>query len=773
MNEEAFRTTQGFKSYINKPEITALDPRFLVKGSKNVLIDYAQRIVSRNGYTLFGAVGTGTKIVSSFDWDTSTARQFAIRTWGSSMEFYWNNTWNTLKTGLSSASFQFAKVWDNTEKIDVLLGVNGETNMYKWSGGVAKIASATPNTITMQGVLTSKTTIAFVAGTPGTVAATVTDSANGFITAGFASGDSLTVIGSTNNSRTFVIGSVTAGTITLAMSEILVSEIAGTSITLHNGQATFAQNRFLLTGTNKFLYGALEYQYTGGGSTDTLTGVSATVGVSKGTVTMTIASPCVVSFVAHGLVAGDSVIFTTTGALPTGITAGVAYFVIAAGLTADAFEISATVGGAAINTSGGQSGTHTLFKASVPTITIADPMWQTLVTLANSGDINANFKQDLIGVQLNQVVLASTKSQEVYGSLGTNYTNFALTTPRAPGDPFKVNMDNYATCIIPTDNQTQTSSSLLFGGGTSEFFKLNFQLSQDNTSELVRMIKLKTAIGSGLISKSAICSIKNATAYISREPSLDILGYVENVDGASNLPISDPIKNDFDTYDFTNSHAKYFKRAIYITIPSSGILLIYDLMRKLWQPPQTIPISRLAIINDALYGHSSLKNETYKLFDGTDDNGTFIPQVARFAYNNGGNRSRLKNMDHYWTDGYITANGILTMVQNLGFDGSAGKKTMTINGGDTDITVRSSGSSLGDEPLGATPIGGANLDPISGLPSQAGTMLRFYQSDSMDIVDYFESYVEYSMNTLGGQFAIVAHGSNQWDAGTAPITHSK
>lgn len=77
------------------------------------------------------------------------------------------------------------------------------------------------------------------------------------------------------------------------------------------------------------------------------------------TVTMTIASPAVVSWTGHGLVAGASIQLTTTGALPTGVTAGTTYYVISTGLTADTFQFSATQGGAAVNTSGSQSGTHT------------------------------------------------------------------------------------------------------------------------------------------------------------------------------------------------------------------------------------------------------------------------------------------------------------------------------------------------------------------------------------------------------------------------------
>lgn len=45
--------------------------------------------------------------------------------------------------------------------------------------------------------------------------------------------------------------------------------------------------------------------------------------------------------------------------LPTGVTAGTIYYVLAAGITSDTFQFSATDGGAAINTSGTQSGVHT------------------------------------------------------------------------------------------------------------------------------------------------------------------------------------------------------------------------------------------------------------------------------------------------------------------------------------------------------------------------------------------------------------------------------
>ena len=76
--------------------------------------------------------------------------------------------------------------------------------------------------------------------------------------------------------------------------------------------------------------------------------------------TVTIASPAVFSYTAHGLTAGDKVTFATTSALPTGLTAGTTYFVISSGLAANAFQVSTTDGGSAVNTSGSQSGTQTM-----------------------------------------------------------------------------------------------------------------------------------------------------------------------------------------------------------------------------------------------------------------------------------------------------------------------------------------------------------------------------------------------------------------------------
>jgi hypothetical protein len=81
-----------------------------------------------------------------------------------------------------------------------------------------------------------------------------------------------------------------------------------------------------------------------------------------GTATTPVASPGVVNASGHGFSAGDSVSFTTGGTLPTGITAGTPYYVIAAGLSTNEFRIAATVGGSAINFTGTAAGTHNVHR---------------------------------------------------------------------------------------------------------------------------------------------------------------------------------------------------------------------------------------------------------------------------------------------------------------------------------------------------------------------------------------------------------------------------
>lgn len=109
------------------------------------------------------------------------------------------------------------------------------------------------------------------------------------------------------------------------------------------------------------------------------------VAISSMAVTMTSAITGVVTLPAAGaLAAGDTVVFTTDGALPTNIVAGTIYFVKTA-LTPTTFTVSAVNGGTAINTTAGtQSGVHTA-AFSVSTVTAAAHGLSSADTVAITG----------------------------------------------------------------------------------------------------------------------------------------------------------------------------------------------------------------------------------------------------------------------------------------------------------------------------------------------------------------------------------------------------
>ena len=76
------------------------------------------------------------------------------------------------------------------------------------------------------------------------------------------------------------------------------------------------------------------------------------------TVTISNASPGVITWTAHGLYVNCPIGFTTTGGLPSGLSVGSIYYVKTI-LSADTFTVSSQPGGSAINTSSAGSGTHT------------------------------------------------------------------------------------------------------------------------------------------------------------------------------------------------------------------------------------------------------------------------------------------------------------------------------------------------------------------------------------------------------------------------------
>lgn len=85
--------------------------------------------------------------------------------------------------------------------------------------------------------------------------------------------------------------------------------------------------------------------------------------IMQGTATLTIANPCVITLTNHGITTGQKVYFTTTGALPTGLTANTTYWINVTGV--NTFNVATSyanlIAGTYITTTGTQSGVHTIY----------------------------------------------------------------------------------------------------------------------------------------------------------------------------------------------------------------------------------------------------------------------------------------------------------------------------------------------------------------------------------------------------------------------------
>jgi hypothetical protein len=88
---------------------------------------------------------TLAKVDSEFVWNTSLSQTFPLRVSNSKFQFLSDisgtNAWYDLQTGLSLSRYVFDTVWDNTLKKDFLVFVRGDSNLFRWDGGVAKFVS--------------------------------------------------------------------------------------------------------------------------------------------------------------------------------------------------------------------------------------------------------------------------------------------------------------------------------------------------------------------------------------------------------------------------------------------------------------------------------------------------------------------------------------------------------------------------------------------------------------------------------------------------------
>lgn len=393
------------------------------------------------------------------------------------------------------------------------------------------------------------------------------------------------------------------------------------------------------------------------------------------------------------------------------------------------------------------AGATTLTTATTP-VGEADGsvIYQKVKVTANLPD--ANVSNNIILVSRNQVYIGSNRSRIVFVSSNIAYSNFTEPAVRDPGDPIVITLDDAPTALV------EYSGSVYASAGRDMWIRFTFTLSDDLTSETLTPIPLKTSTLQAAISQNLVAKVKNDVVYISQEPVLDSLSRLEAIDTAGQEPLSSIIANDFSDYDFAGGHALYYKDVIYISVPRSGLILMYDLRRRLWQPPQTIPVSFFYVLPDGrLGGHSAADNESYILFDGLEDKGSSYESVARFSYRNYGRRDWQKSFDKWFTEGYIKVGTQLQLDLEYDYTGSKGSVSKVIDGTDTELHHSSTPlSGIGDERLGLNPLG-TTYRNLGGFP-------KFRVVHLIEPNDYYEVLTTYRSSGVNQYWELITFGGN-------------
>jgi hypothetical protein len=411
---------------------------------------------------------------------------------------------------------------------------------------------------------------------------------------------------------------------------------------------------------------------------------------------------------------------------------------------------------------GGEATTTLTGTSTTADIIAGDILVQKVVT--NTDKPAAGRTNNTIWVYDNQLCLASDSDEQVYVSKNNDYATYTFSSPRVAGEGALLTLDNPAKGFGELEN-----SLIIFAGRSSIYQVTPKDITVGTTlAETFEVEKYQTGFGQSAQNQEVIQQIGSTLVFLTHEPAVRELPSPSALQGGEQVKtLSNPIKPDMDAEDWTEAAAFWYKNGYYLSAPANGRVYILQYredadgrLRRFWQPPQTMFIAEFTVINDALYGHSSVVSETYKLFD-TDaysdflSDGTKLPIrcVAKFAYRNYKDRVNDKNFDEYFVEGEIGGSTQVLLTLYYNFGGTTQRIERTINGNDQDILLETLlNTSLAQQPLGQQPLGGSNDEPADA----AKFRVIFEQAKE----DFVEMQDVYETDDVDKYWSIISRGAN-------------
>jgi len=355
-----------------------------------------------------------------------------------------------------------------------LMGVGTTSKFYIENGGT--YYDITP--IRAEHTLTNPFATSTATNSGGNTTVTVTDSTGGFISGAYVTFYGGTAVGGVTVSGEYLISFLTASTYTITVSGTASSSTTGggTVYAVYQlnpgavnytpssgwGAGTWGGGTWGFGTTTSASVPALRIWNQVNWGQNLLYGISsgplyywdASIGYSNLTVTMTIATPCVVTSPVT-LADGTPISFSTTGALPTGLLPGITYYVKY--LTANTFNVAATAGGASINTSGTQSGTQSIsprgvLLSSLPGADGYTPLYQNVFTVSDASRFCLVFGTNDYGSTTLDPLLIRWSDQESLTTWYPAITNQAGSTRLSHGSAIISVLQSRQEILVFTDS---------------------------------------------------------------------------------------------------------------------------------------------------------------------------------------------------------------------------------------------------------------------------------------------------------------------------------
>lgn len=436
-------------------------------------------------------------------------------------------------------------------------------------------------------------------------------------------------------------------------------------------------------------------------------------------ITVTIAAPAVVTWNNHQLLVGNPVVFATTGALPTGITAGTTYYVSEV-VDANSFKIATTSGGSSLTTSGSQSGVHTL----------TSPRYRNCfgltITITATGQV---FTDNYLGVltgslggtgTINYVTGAwtlSTSSAGVAKYIWENSTykgiaDFTQSGTRLASEGFQfpqdIGGDAIQNVLVGLDGKYYSLKS-------SSAYWLSLPEDDITATQTVNEVYRREL---GLPYFRAAVSTKKGIVFMNTanpgKPELTILK--RNDIGTDIEPYSMFPQFKFSNYDYSDCTIDNWDRYIIISCKSEGSL-INDVVLLCDTITDTVDETKygarmFAKTEDFLYVGSPVSESVYQIYSGFDDDSDYILNewISKGEqYEALGIAESLKKFKKVRIKGNIDPDQSLQVLISYDGDDFSLVGTVVGNGSYVDYT---SPESIGSNVIGSTQLGGSDLTTV-------------------------------------------------------------